>query len=199
MIVSFLLFAFLLLRSLRQREKFFSSFSFAALRFDPACDLFWWAGLRDECWCCFHCDSIAQATDVVVCFGEVSDLLIVAVLPPFAVLFLCYDLLLLFGGWLICGSSLQRKLILLLFLAVVRRIAFCFRSNKNRNSSVFASTPKSGQATRGRKQQEPKFRKSFFFFRRVVVFSPRDKTQDRKFLCLMLILNVGKGCLGDVG
>ena len=83
-----------MLRSLSKGKNSFPSFSFAALRFDPAGDLFWWAGLRVECWCCSLCDSFAQATDVVVCFGAVvCELLIffVAVLLSFPVV-VCFCL-----------------------------------------------------------------------------------------------------------
>ena len=113
-----------------QRKISFPSFSFAALRFDPAGDLFWWAGLRVECWCCSLCDSFAQATDVVVCFGAVvCELLIffVAVLLSFPVV-VCFCRLAA-GCSLSCGSSPHKENpILFLFLAVVRRLAlFSFK------------------------------------------------------------------------
>ena len=44
---------------------------FLSLRCDsiPRATLFWWTVLRVGC--CSLCDSIAQATGVVVCFGDV--------------------------------------------------------------------------------------------------------------------------------
>ena len=89
--------------------------------------------------------------DVVVCFGAVvCDLLVVAVLLSFAVLFV-----LLFavcrsaaGCSLFAVPSRKENHILFLFLAVVCRLPFVFFQIKNRNYSVFSSTPKNGQATR---------------------------------------------------
>ena len=86
--------------------------------------------LRVACWCCSLCDSIAQVTDVVVCFGAVvCDFLscVVALVCSCGLRFASVV-------WLLVVSFLwfepaQRKTILFfLFLAVVRRLAFCFLS-----------------------------------------------------------------------
>ena len=143
---------------------------------------------------------LRRQLDVVVCFGAVvCELLIffVAVLLSFPVV--------------VCFCLWRLVVLFLADRARIKKTPFSFFFLPSFvGSHLFSFKIKIGIALclqarqRMDKQQEEEssknqnFEKAFFVFRRVVVFSPRDKTQARKFLSLMLILNEGKGCLGDV-
>ena len=64
---------------------------------------------------------------------------------------------------------------------------------------MFSSKRKELTSNKRKKEARIKISKKLFLLWLRRRFLPWDKTQARKFLCLMLILNEGKGCLGDVG